>query len=1037
MDAERARRLEELYHSALDHAEAERAAFLEGACGGDLELRQEVESLLAHDQEAEDFIEAPALEMAARLVAHQNRSRDDSGVSAAAIIGQTLSHYRILEKLGGGGMGVVYKARDTRLGRLVALKFLPKDFASDPVAIVRFQREAQAASSLNHRNICTIYDIGDEAGRAFIAMEYLDGQTLKHLIESRPLKSERLLQLAMQMVEALDAAHAQGIIHRDVKPANIFVTRQGQVKVLDFGLAKLARTRPPVTTGPPDSGVLEGNRVEQLTSPGMAIGTIAYMSPEQARGQELDIRTDLFSLGAVFYEMATAQVAFGGTTVAVVFDAILNRDPLPTTRLNPQLPEGLTHIIRKALEKDRQQRYQSAAEILGDLKAVAAGSHAEVAGRAASRRKRWLAALATLAIAAVIAVSYGVRQRASHRLTEKDTIVVADFANSTGDPVFDDTLKAALGISLRQSPFLNVLSDAAVAKTLQRMTRPAGTKLTPGVARELCQRAGSQAYLAGSIDSLGKQYVLGLTAVNCQTGDTLTEKQVTASSKEKVLDALGKVASSLRGQLGESLATVQKYDVPLSDATTSSLEALKAYSLGWRDFNEKGPAAALPYHQRAIALDPNFALGYWAMGADYSSLGELGRAGEYYTKAFGLREHASEREKLTITAVYYRSVTGELAKAAETYQEWIENYPRQTAPYVSLGFVFAEQGHYESAAETTRHAIRLTPDEVGFYGNLANYSIASQRFDEARQTIHDARARKMDDEGFHNILYALAFLGADSAAMAEQQRWFAGQPDYENWGLALSSDTEGYAGHLGKAREVIKRAVDSAVRADNKENAAIYLAIAAQREAAYGNAAEARQSAAEALKLDSDSPGATAEAAFAFALAGDTARADALMQDLGKRFPLHTQIQSLWRPAIRAQLALERNNPATALEVLEAASQLELGDIPFVNNISCLYPVYVRGEAYLAAGQGNAAAAEFQKILDHSGLVWNCWTGALAHLGIARAHALQTKTSQETDADAARLRALAAYKDFLSLWKDADPDIPLLNEAKAEYAKMQ
>jgi len=652
---------------------------------------------------------------------------------------------------------------------------------------------------------------------------------------------------------------------------------------------------------------------------------------------------------------------------------------------------------------------------------------------------RWLLAAGLVALllgAAYVRLDRGSRTK---RLTEKDTIVLADFANSTGDPVFDDTLKAALCISLRQSHFLNVLSDSEVAKTLQLMTHAASTKprLTPEVARELCQRAGSKAYLAGSIGNLGSEYVLGLKAVNCESGDTLAEEQVTAASKEKVLDALGGTASRLRSKLGESLATVQKFDVPLEQATTPSLEALKALSLGRKASNEKGAAAGLPYDQRAIELDPNFAMAYRAVGIDYTNLSELGRASEYFTKAFQLRGHASEREKLTITADYYSYVTGELDKAAQTFQEEIESYPREDAAYVNLGIVYGAQGQYEKAAEITRQAVRLAPDAVSEYEDLANYALALQRFDETRQVIHEAQARKLDDYLLRNVFYALGFLTSDSAAMAEQQQWLEGKPEFRNVGLALASDTEAYAGHLSKARELTKRAVDSAIRADSKENGAIWQANAALEEAAYGNTTEARPSAAEALKLAPASRGVESEAALAFAMAGDMRRAESLAQDLGKRFPLDTQMQSLWLPAIQAQLALDKKNPALALDTLKAASPIELGYVPFVMNISCLYHVYVHGEAYLAAGQGKPAAAEFQKILDHSGIVWNCWTGALAHLGVARANALQTRTSQGADADAARVRALAAYKDFLTLWKDADPDIPILKQAKAEYAKLQ
>jgi tetratricopeptide (TPR) repeat protein len=739
-------------------------------------------------------------------------------------------------------------------------------------------------------------------------------------------------------------------------------------------------------------------------------------------------------------------MAFQGNTAAVIHDAILNRAPIPLSQAKPELPLKLGEIINQSLEKDHKLRYQHAADIRTDLQLLKrdkeSGRAAVTAVETKAKPKKPIVLRgAAVAGAAVLVVGLSIGAwlfyaRKAHALTDKDTIVLGDFTNTTGDAIFDDTLKTALNISLGQSPFLNVLSDSEVAKTLQQMTRPADTKLTPGVARELCQRAGSKAYLAGTIGSLGSQYVLGLKAVNCRSGDTLAEEQVTAASKEKVLDTLGQAASKLRGELGESLATVQKLDVPLEQATTSSLEALQAYSLGGKALNEKGPAAALPYHQRAIQLDPNFATGYGALGGDYLSLSELGRASEYFTKAFQLREHASEREKLLIAADYYSDVTGELDKAAQTYQQAIESYPQEYLAYINLGIVYAEQGQYEKAGEVVRQAVHLAPGQASVYGNLANDTLALQRFDEARQSIHEAQSRKLDDFIFHNALYALAFLGSDSAAMAEQQQWFAGKPE-ENLGLALASDTEAYGGHVGKARELTKRAVDSAIRADSKENGAIWQANAALREAALDNLAEARQIAAEALKLAPTSQGVESEAALTFAMAGDTARAESLAQDLGKRFPLDTQMQSLWLPAIQAQLALNKKNPAAALNTLQAASPIELGQIAFVANISCLYPTYVRGEAYLAAGQGSAAAAEFQKILNHSGIVWNCWTGALAHLGVARANALQAKTSQGADADAARVRALAAYKDFLTLWKDADPDIPILKEAKAEYAKLQ
>jgi eukaryotic-like serine/threonine-protein kinase len=625
----------------------------------------------------------------------------------------------------------------------------------------------------------------------------------------------------------------------------------------------------------------------------------------------------------------------------------------------------------------------------------------------------------------------------ARRLTDQDTIVLADFTNSTGDAVFDDTLKTALRVSLRQSPFLNLLSDSEGARILQQMTRPPNTKLTPELARELCLRAGSKAYVAGSIGTLGQQYVLGLTAVNCQSRDPLAQELVTATAKENVLDALGTAASKLRSELGESLATVQKFDVPLERATTSSLEALQAYSLSAKVSRQKGAMAALPYGQRALDLDPNFALGYWAMGLDYANMGELGRSSEYFTKAFQLREHASEREKLWITAYYYRDVTGELGKSAQTSQEAIATFPRDPAAYDYLGGVLGNLGQYEKAAVIAAEAVRLLPDAVVPYENLANDALALQHFDEARAVIQQAQGRQLDDAALHNALYGLAFLRADSAAMAEQQQWFAGQLEYESWGLALGADTEAFAGRLDAARALTRRAVQAAVRDDDKENAAVYLTNAAVLEAAYGNTAEARHLAAESLKLAPGSANVAAEAALAFALAGDPVQAETLTKDLAARYPWNTHLQSLWLPTIQAGLALYSNHPAAALNALQAASSVDLAQIPFVNNLSCLYSVYLRGTAQLELGHATAAAAEFQRVLDHSGIVWNCWTGALADLGVARANAFEAKHSQGAGAEAARVGALAHYQAFFKRWANADPDIPILKSAKAEYLTLR
>ena len=997
-----------LFEAAQELAPEEVSQFLAANCG-DSEIREEVERLLREYRQAASFLSTPAF---GRL------SASDSEATPEFAPGEILAgKYNIIEFIAAGGMGVVYKAEDLELRRFVALKFVSLE-AADSQA--RLRREAQAASALNHPNICTIYEIGSHGGRPFIAMEFLDGSTLKERIAEGPLPIENLLSLGGEIADALAAAHSAGVLHRDIKPANIFITARGHTKILDFGIATGSR----VIHLRDSAGASSGAEATQ-TIPGVIAGTACYMSPEQIRGEPLDPRTDLFSLGITLYEMAAARKPFAGETAAAACQQILTAEPTPLAQVRSELPSQMETIIHKCLEKNRELRFQNAADLATALEKLKRERDSTSTVAALKVRNRWFVAGLTSVLVVVLGVTGRAYWRRAPHLTEKDSIVLADFANTTGDPVFNDALKAGLLADLGQSPFLNILSDDDVAKQLRFMGRAADSPLTSQVAREVCQRSGSKAMLAGAIASLGSHYAITLSASNCETAGSLAVEQVEASRREQVLSRLHDAARRLRGRLGESLASVEKHDTPLEQATTSSLEALQAFSQAQKVFVSHGEAAAIPLFQRALALDPNFALALSDLGTLYCNQGQADFCSKYAAEAYELRDRVSDRERHAIESNYFMNVTGELEKAAQVLEEWKQLYPRTLYAYVQLGFVASALGRLEAGLSNDLAAYALRKDAAVVYRNLSLDYMALNRTAEAQSVLEQARKNKLDRSLLQNY-YQLAFLRDDRAEMQRCISAAKENPDDESAMLSSEADTEAYYGRLLKARELTHRAVATALATGSKDSAANWEATAALREAEFGDGNEAQKRAQAALSLSSAEPVKIA-AAVAFARSSDVSRATAITKGLLRQFPKDTLLNNYWLPAIRAAIALNRGDAVEALKELDQAAPFELGGTtpPFTSGAT-LYPIYLRGEAYLSKGDFTKAQAEFQKVIDNKGLVWNFPTGILSRLQLARAYAASGDVTH----------ARSAYQKYLELWSHAEESTPLLQRARREYARV-